>query len=75
MDGTRRLPRRFAPRNDMKLEGLHKPNVGTGVLDGPSAKRKKPPLCKGRWAKSPILLGGVVMFLLLTIPQSEIKDF
>ena len=27
----------------------------------------KPPLCKGRWAKSLILLGGVV--LVVTIPQ------
>ena len=30
--------------------------------------RVKPPLCKGRWAKSLILLGGVV--LIVTIPQS-----
>ena len=33
-----------------------------------SCRSGKPPLCKGRWAKSLILLGGVV--LIVTIPQS-----
>ena len=34
-----------------------------------SRRSGKPPLCKGRWAKSLILLGGVV--LIVTIPQSR----
>ena len=36
-----------------------------------SRRSGKPPLCKGRWAKSLILLGGVV--LVVTIPQSAVR--
>ena len=43
--------------------------TGGGQARGPPFRRSgKPPLCKGRWAKSLILLGGVVR--IVTIPQS-----
>ena len=41
---------------------------------GPQPRRSgKPPLCKGRWAKSLILLGGIVR--IVTIPQPKIFDW